>query len=107
MLYDYTNKEKDLIQRCFRTGNHNGLRELPDHLGPNQILKYAREKQEHNHNFKYPPVPPKVQKLNGGGLFQEYEYIPDSYSNFLDHRKQDRELELKKMDREAHEFAQN
>ena len=44
LLYDYTNKERDLIQRCFRTGNYNALRELPNNLAPNQILKYLREK---------------------------------------------------------------
>ena len=82
MLYDYTNKEKDLIQRCFRTGNHNALRELPNHLAPNQILKYMREKQENNINFRQPD-PPRVQKLTGGGLFHDYEYMPDSYDAFL------------------------
>ena len=51
LLYEYTNKERDLIQRCFRTGNYNALRELPNQLAPNQILKYAREKQDVNLNF--------------------------------------------------------
>lgn len=82
MLYDYTNKERDLIQRCFRTGNYNALRELPNHLGPNQLLKYTREKQETNINFRNPDAP-RVQKLTGGGLFQDYEWMPDSYDNFL------------------------
>lgn len=44
VLYDYTNKERDLIQRCFRTGNYNALRELPNHIAPNQVLRYARDK---------------------------------------------------------------
>jgi hypothetical protein len=50
VLYDYTNKERDLIQRCFRTGNYNALRELPNHLAPNQILKFQRDKQDANIN---------------------------------------------------------
>jgi len=52
VLYDYTNKERDLIQRCFRTGNHNALRELPNTLAPNQVLKYQREKQDTNLKFR-------------------------------------------------------
>ena len=68
VLYDYTNKERDLIQRCFRTGNYNALRELPNHIGPNTLLKYARDKQENNINFRQQD-PPRVQKLTGGGLF--------------------------------------
>ena len=68
MLYDYTNKERDLIQRCFRTGNYNALRELPNNMGPNNVLKYQRDKQEHNVNFRQPD-PPKVHHLTGGGLF--------------------------------------
>ena len=68
VLYDYTNKERDLIQRCFRAGNYNALRELPNHLAPNQVLKYQREKQDANINFTNPNQP-RVQKLTGGGLF--------------------------------------
>lgn len=98
MLYDYTNKERDLIQRCFRTGNYNALRELPNHLGPNQILKYAREKQESNINFMKPD-PPKVQKLAGGGLFQEYEWMHDSYDRFLEERKRERINSLANQDK--------
>lgn len=29
LLYDYTNKEQDNINRCFRIGNYNSLRDLP------------------------------------------------------------------------------
>lgn len=29
MLYEYTNKEQEYIQRCFRAGNFNNLREMP------------------------------------------------------------------------------
>ena len=36
------------------------------------------------------PDPPKVQKLAGGGLFQEYEWMHDSYDSFLEQRKRDR-----------------
>ena len=41
-----------------------------------------RDKQENNINFRQPD-PPKVAKLAGGGLFHDYEYMPDSYDRFL------------------------
>jgi hypothetical protein len=37
LLYDFTNKEQDAIQQCFRTGNFTSLRDLPAHLLPNAI----------------------------------------------------------------------
>ena len=91
MLYEYTNKERDLIQRCFRTGNYNALRELPNRLAPNEILKYAREKQETNINFANPNKP-KVNKLSGGGYFDVYEWLSDPYDQYLkDMMKKQRE----------------
>ena len=36
------------------------------------------------------PDPPKVQKLSGGGLFQEYEWMHDSYDNFLLQQQKER-----------------
>ena len=37
LLYDFTNMEKDVIERCFRVGNYNALRELPDQIKANRI----------------------------------------------------------------------
>ena len=48
-----------------------------------------REKQENNINFRQPD-PPRVQKLTGGGLFHDYEYMPDSYDAFLKSKQEDR-----------------
>lgn len=36
------------------------------------------------------PTPPRVQTLVGGGLFRDYEWMPDSYDNFLQAKKRDR-----------------
>ena len=47
-----------------------------------------RDKQETNINFRQPD-PPKVTKLSGGGLFQDYEFMPDSFDAFLK-KKEDR-----------------
>lgn len=32
LLYDFTNKEHDMIMSCFRTGNYASLRDLPNEL---------------------------------------------------------------------------
>ena len=42
VLYEYTNKEQDLIQACFRGGNYFNLRDLPDDIAPNQVLQALR-----------------------------------------------------------------
>jgi hypothetical protein len=38
MLYEFTNKEQDLVINAFRTGNFVGLRDLPDLIAPNNVL---------------------------------------------------------------------
>lgn len=81
LLYDFTNKEQDTIQQCFRTGNYASLRDLPPGLMPNAIAKAMREKQDTNLAFK--PPQGKVVNLSGGGLFRDYEWMPEPYDNFL------------------------
>jgi hypothetical protein len=34
VLYDYTNKEQDLVKNAFRIGNYHSLRDLPDAVEP-------------------------------------------------------------------------
>jgi hypothetical protein len=46
VLYEYTNKEQELVSSCFRVGNFFTLRDLPDVLGPNNIILALREKLE-------------------------------------------------------------
>lgn len=48
-----------------------------------------REKQDNNINFRQPD-PPRVQKLNGGGLFQDYEYIMTPFDAFLKQKSEER-----------------
>lgn len=47
-LYDYTNKEQELIVRCFRTGNYDSLRDLPNGLAPQQVIEAMKEKISKN-----------------------------------------------------------
>lgn len=49
-----------------------------------------RDKQDENLAWKPPPA--RVEKLAGGGLFKDYEYLPDGYDTFLK-QKQDEKRE--------------
>lgn len=90
LLYDFTNKEQDTILRCFRTGNWTSIRDLPANLLPNTVLKMLRDKQDDN--LAWRPPPPRVEKLMGGGLFKDFEYLPEGYDTFLK-QKQDEKRE--------------
>jgi hypothetical protein len=48
---------------------------------PNAIAKAIRDKQDTNLAFK--PPQGKVVNLAGGGLFRDYEWMPEPYDNFL------------------------
>ena len=39
MLYEFTNKEQDLVLQAFRIGNFISMRDLPDNIAPNNILQ--------------------------------------------------------------------
>jgi hypothetical protein len=45
------------------------------------VLKNQREKQDNNLAWQQPK--PRVEKLMGGGLFSDFEWLPDSYDAFL------------------------
>jgi hypothetical protein len=84
MLYDYTNKEKDLIEKCWRVGNYYSLRDLPTNLAPSNILKSIQEKQDIAH---LPSRPKKLSALSDGGYFSKFEWKPESYDDFIDNEK--------------------
>ena len=70
--------------RCFRVGNYTSLRDLPANLLPNAVTKMLNDKQDSNLLWRQPP--PKVATLTGGGLFSDYEYMPDAYDMYLKHQ---------------------
>ena len=51
MLYEYTNKEYDVVKNAFRTGNYNSIRELPNDLGPFQVAQAIKEKMQNEALF--------------------------------------------------------
>lgn len=59
-----------------------------------------REKQDNNLAWQQPPA--RVEKLQGGGLFKDYEYMPDGYDTFLKHKQDEkREKDRKFLDKIA------
>jgi len=54
VLYDFTNKEHDMIMRCFRIGNYTSLRDLPNKLAANQLLKANKKRVEQTLQVKEP-----------------------------------------------------
>lgn len=83
-----------MVQRCFRIGSYNYLREIPSFIAPNILSKYQKEKIDINLNQRSHSEP-KIARLTGGGLFQEFEWLPDSYDAFA--RKKMEEKRVKQM----------
>lgn len=48
ILYEFTNREKDRIEHCFRIGNFNSLRDLPKHLLPGNVSYMSSHKINEN-----------------------------------------------------------
>jgi hypothetical protein len=88
MLYEFTNKEKDLVERCWRIGNYNSLRDLPTNIAPSNVLKSYQEKQDIAH---LPNRPKKLTALSDGGYFSKFEWQPESYDDYIDKEKKERE----------------
>lgn len=89
MLYEFTNREQEKIQSCFRIGNFNSLRDLPKHLLPGNVSYMSSAKINENlYGAKEERSYIELQK--GGGYFSKFEYREDPYSLFLESEKQDR-----------------
>ena len=107
MLYEYTNKEQEYIQRCFRAGNFNQLRELPDSVKPNSILDSNREKQNFAVHFRSKGAFTEAdkQKENISKIFGKdsvkFEEVEDNYEAFLDNQRQEK-LKSKKKQKDLH-----
>ena len=88
LLYDFTNKEQEIIAKCFRVGNYQSLRDLPNSMGAGNLIKALNDKQDTNFAYKQPA--PRVQTLTGGGLFKDYEWLPDSFDIFMKQKSDER-----------------
>ena len=54
------------------------MRDLPNKLVANQIIKVTKKRVEQTLQVKDPQP---LRKLFGGGLFGEFEWMPDAYDN--------------------------
>ena len=83
MLYEYTNKEKDIVQCAFRPSNYHSLRELPNDLQPFSVSQSVKERLQNGQLVS--SVASQNQRAaqellaNGGGVFQAFEWIHDPY----------------------------
>ena len=83
MLYEYTNREKDVVTNCFRVGNFFSLRDLPDDLTSNNVNQSMRERLEKAQIIS--AINSQNRKIyatlgGGGGVFQQFEWVPDEFA---------------------------
>lgn len=73
ILYEFTNREKDRIEHCFRIGNFNSLRDLPKHLLPGNVSYMSTQKINDN---LYAPREERcfIELQKGGGYFSKFEW---------------------------------
>ena len=83
MLYEYTNKETDIVQSAFRRGNYQSIRGLPDEIRPYSVGQAVKEKIAENalmssiigqNNTAYNEL------LKGdGGVFSKFQWKNDPF----------------------------
>jgi hypothetical protein len=104
---EFANHEQDIIRQSFTTGNHTWMKEaLPVELGPDAINLLRRQRMERNRLAE--PMPQtwsKMTQLWGGGYYQEFEYVSDSYERKHERDVQDHKEHKDKMGKIAkHEW---
>jgi hypothetical protein len=84
-----------MVYRCFRAGNYDSLRDLPNDIAPQHLIESLKAKITKNieasQNQPERDHKGKIIKLAGGGLFHEFEWMPDSFTNFLENKRKDKE----------------
>eukprot|EP00747_Dinoflagellata_sp_TGD_P162785 gnl/TRDRNA2_/TRDRNA2_180766_c0_seq1.p1 gnl/TRDRNA2_/TRDRNA2_180766_c0~~gnl/TRDRNA2_/TRDRNA2_180766_c0_seq1.p1 ORF type:complete len:432 (-),score=84.78 gnl/TRDRNA2_/TRDRNA2_180766_c0_seq1:214-1509(-) len=80
---EFVNHEQDMIRQSFSCGNYTWMKEaLPVELGPDAVNMLRRQRMERNRLAD--PLPQtwtKMTQLWGGGYYQEFEYMPDPYTD--------------------------
>ena len=73
MLYEYTNKEYDIVKSAFRPSNYHSLRELPNDMAPFSVSQSIKERLQNGQLLN--SVASENNKAanellkDGGGLF--------------------------------------
>ena len=94
VLYEYTNREFDIVKNAFRSGNYQSIRDLPNELNATTISQSVKERVMNaqlyssiqTQNLR---IAQEILKENGG-TFKKFEWMPDEYE-----RKQMTELNEK------------
>lgn len=101
VLYDYTNKEQDIVKQAFRVGNFQGLRDLPDDVAPFTVTHAQRIKvQDANLNSQITSQNSKIYRellKENGGVFQKFEHIPDPFGAEKAIRRREQAIENDKI----------
>lgn len=83
MLYEYTNREKDIVERAFRGGNYQTIRALPDEIKPFNVGQAVKQRiaeaaltssiaGQNNQAFS------ELLKADGGSFYR-FKYQEDYY----------------------------
>ena len=94
MLYEFTNKEQDSVINAFRANNYFNIRDLPNHLSPNNVLQQLQANMNFaitessiisQHNKQH------MDKLRkNGGFFERFEWMPEGYGQMKELTKEER-----------------
>mmetsp|Transcript_15452 Transcript_15452/g.20911 ORF Transcript_15452/g.20911 Transcript_15452/m.20911 type:complete len:96 (+) Transcript_15452:276-563(+) len=94
MLYEYTNKEHDIVAQAFRPSNYHSLRDLPNDMAPYSVGQSIRERIQNGqltnsvigeNNKAASLLLPK-----NGGVFQQFEWMADPFETEKKLRWEDR-----------------
>jgi hypothetical protein len=81
VLYEYTNKEQDVIKNAFRIGTFNSIRDLPNEITPFAVTHNLKVKvQDTNLNSQITSHNSKIYReilKQNGGVFQKFGWMPD------------------------------
>ena len=90
MLYDYTNRDQDLVAQAFRTGNFTYLSSLPNFIQPSAVADALAQKSVESVNRHSKPKPKLCHLWGCDGLVHEFEWMPDSYEGLSQQLKKER-----------------
>ena len=93
-MYEYTNKENDIVRNAFRTGNWDSLRDLPNDLKPfnvqQQISRRLQLEELHSSMVSQNKRIAREILKDHGGLFQRFEWMQDPYNLSQEHLSKER-----------------
>ena len=82
VLHEYSNKETDNVQHCFRADKYFSLRDLPDEITANIVNQSMRERLEKAQIIS--AINAQNRKIygtlgGGGDEFKRFDWLPDAF----------------------------